>query len=291
MRPLLSRPYHLHSSARHHARVALYFGGFVFLFLLIFKPFGLMHLGERLPMLAMGYGAVCTGVMLLLNVGVPRLLPYWFSDAGWTVGRELIWSAVNVALIGLGNALYTAGIGLAPWSFATIGNFTLFTIAVGLFPIALSVVLNEARLYRDYARRSAHINKELERQEEAPVPPDAPTDRIRIPSEGHTEDLELDADALCFIRTADNYIEVYHRSGKSVERSVLRGSLKAVEDALAGNERFMRCHKSHLVDLRKVQHVSGNAQGLKLHVEGIEDPIPVSRQLTSLVRARLAVRP
>lgn len=291
MRPLLSRPYHLHTSARYHARAALYFGGFVFLFLQVFKPFGLVHLSERLPMLTMGYGAVCTGVMLLLNLGVPRLLPDWFSDAGWTVRRELIWSAVNVALIGLGNALYTAGIGLAPWSFATIGNFTLFTVSVGLFPIALSVVLNEARLYREYARRSAHINKELEEQEETPLPPEATGDRIRIPSEGLTEDLELDADALYFIRTADNYIEVYHRSGKSMERSVLRGSLKAVEEALAGNERFMRCHKSHLVDLRKVQHVSGNAQGLKLHVEGIEDPIPVSRQLTSLVRARLAVRP
>jgi hypothetical protein len=291
MRPLLSRPYHLHTSARHHARVALYFGGFVFLFLLIFKPFGLLHLGERLPMLAMGYGAVCTGVMLLLNVGVPRLLPHWFSDAGWTVGRELIWSAVNVALIGLGNALYTAGIGLAPWSFATIGNFTLFTIAVGLFPIALSVVLNEARLYREYARRSAGINKELEQREEAPDPPPTTADRIRIPTEGNAEDLELDAEALCFIRSADNYIEVHHRSGRAVERTVLRGSLKAVEEALAGNDRFLRCHKSHLADLRKVQRVSGNAQGLKLHLDGIEEPVPVSRQLTSLVRARLAVRP
>jgi len=291
MRPLLSRPYHLDTSARHHTRVALYFGGFVLLFLLVFRPFGLDGVGARLPQLALGYGAVCTGVMLLLNVGVPSLLPRWFDDTRWTLGRELVWTTLNVALIGLGNALFTAGIGLAPWTLATIGNFTFFTVAVGLFPVALSIVLNEARLYREYARRSEGMNQELEQREEEPTLPVVPQVHIVVPTEGNAEDLELDAEALCFIRTADNYIEVHHRSCKGIERSVLRGSLKAVEEALAPHERFLRCHKSHLVDLRKVRHVSGNAQGLKLHLEDIEEPIPVSRQLTATVRERLAVRP
>ncbi len=291
MRALLSRPYQLNTSARHHARVALFFGGFVFLFLFVFRPFGLDRLVAQLPMLALGYGAVCTGIMLLLNVGVARLLPQWFDETRWTMGRELLWTTVNVALIGLGNALYTAGIGLAPWSFATIGNFTLFTVAVGLFPIALSVVLNEARLSREYARSSQQINADLEEEAGSPHPVPEPVERILIPTEGNTADLELDVEALFFIRSADNYIEIHHRSGKALERTVLRGSLKAVEDALSVNDRFLRCHKSHLVDLQKVQRVSGNAQGLKLHLEQVEDPIPVSRQLTITVRERLAVRP
>lgn len=261
------------------------------LFLIVFRPFGLDGVGARLPQLALGYGAVCTGVMLLLNVGVPNLLPRWFDERRWNLGRELIWTTLNVALIGLGNALFTAGIGLAPWTLATIGNFTFFTVAVGLFPVALSIVLNEARLYREYARRSEGINQQLEQQDEEPGTPAVPQERIVIPTEGNAEDLELDTEALCFIRTADNYIEVHHRNGKAVERSVLRGSLKAVEEALAQHERFLRCHKSHLVDLRKVRRVSGNAQGLKLHLEDIEEPIPVSRQLTATVRERIAVRP
>jgi len=288
MRPLLSRPYYLNTSSAHQARAALLFGGFVFLFLLVFTPFGLRQWGERVPLLALGYGAVCTGVMLLLNVGIVRLLPRWFEERRWTVGRQLVWTSVNLGLIGLGNALYTAGVGLAPWSLLMIGQFALFTVAVGLFPIALSTVLAEARLYREYTRRSVVINEALPGQK--PAAP-AGSDRIRIPAEGTAEDLELDGDGLCFIRSADNYIEVHHRAGPGVQRTLLRGSLKAVENALAGNERFLRCHKSHLVDLHKVQRVSGNAQGLRLHLEGIEEPVPVSRQLTGVVRERLAVRP
>ena len=296
MRPLLSRPYQLDTSAADRVRRALLFGGFVLLFLLIFQPFGLGLTGARLPWLALGYGAVCTGVMLLLNVLVPRLAKGWFQEAQWTVGREMAWTSVNVLLIGLTNALYTAGIGLAPWALATILNFTFYTVAVGLFPILVSVLLNESRLHREYARRSAEVDRQLQanlqHQAAAPPPPEPPSvHRIRIPAEGQADDLELEADALCFIRSADNYIEVYHRRGPHVERTVLRGSLKAVEEALRDDPRFMRCHKSHLVDLRKVQRVSGNAQGLKLHLEGLEEAVPVSRQLTAAVRERLAARP
>jgi hypothetical protein len=290
MRPLLSRPYHLDTSVRHHIRMALYFGGFVFLFLLVFKPFGLIHLGDRLPLVTMGYGAVCTVAMLLLNVVLARLLRGWFDEQRWTVGRELAWSALNVAIIGVGNALYTAAIGLAAWNVATIGTFTLFTLAVGLFPIALSVVLNEARLNRDHVRRSDGINKALQQQPRK-APASATNGMIRIPSENSAEDLELESGMLHAIRAADNYLEVYHERDGRMERTVLRGSLKAAEEALAGGDRYLRCHKSHLVDLQKVRRVSGNAQGLKLHLDGIEEPVPVSRQLTAVVRERLAVRP
>lgn len=291
MRPLLSRPYRWNSSVRYHFRVALLFGVFVFVFLLIFMPFGLHSAGNRLAMLALGYAAVCTGIMWLLNLGVPRIAPNWFRGPSWNVGRQLLWTTANVGLVALGNALYTVGMGLAPMSVATVLNFTFFTMAVGLFPIALSVVLNENRLNSEYTRSSARMNKELETQVEVePLSPPAGSTLI-IPAETRSDDLELDGEALLLIRSADNYIEVYHLVREHVERTVLRGSLKAVEERLAGDLRFLRCHKSHLVDLRKVEHVSGNAQGLKLHLKGVSEPVPVSRQLTSVVRDRIAARP
>jgi DNA-binding LytR/AlgR family response regulator len=97
---------------------------------------------------------------------------------------------------------------------------------------------------------------------------------------------------LLFARAADNYVEVHHLRAGQPRRTVLRNSLKALGDALLPHgDRFLRCHKSHLVDLHKVQRVSGNAQGLRLHLAGVEEPIPVSRQLTATVRERLAGRP
>lgn len=294
MRPLLSRPYVLSTDPLKRIRTALLFGAFVCLFLWAFKPFGISFLGERLAPVALGYGAVCTAVMLLLNVVMPRLMRGWFMEARWTVGRELGWTLVNVGCIGLANAVYTVAIGLAPWNLAIIGQFTMYTLLVGSFPVVLSVMLNEARLNRMHSEGSEAINAGL--KERAPAAEAAPTTdpgetSISIPSETQDNSLTLPMAALCFVRSADNYVEVYHMDGRGLQRSVLRTSLKAVAEALAGHDRFMRCHKQHLVDLHKVQRVSGNAQGLRLHLEGIEDAVPVSRQLTAAVRQRLAARP
>jgi hypothetical protein len=297
MRPLLSRPYPLQPSRARHALAALLFGAFVAGFLLLFRPFGL-HAAPELGLLAAAYGATCTATMLLLNVALPRVLSHWFDEARWTVARELGWTLLNVACIGLANALLSAALGLVPLNAATLVRFTLFTVAIGSFPIALSVLLTEARRARVYAAAGAAINAGLHHPpatapEAEPVP--EPTPRppgLTLPAEGGTEALHLGPEDLLFLRAADNYVDVFHLHAGQPRRSVLRGSLKAMAEALEPHgDRFLRCHKSHLVDLHKVQRVSGNAQGLRLHLSGVDEPVPVSRQLTATVRTRLAARP
>lgn len=290
MRGFLARPYQLQRSTAGRVRSALLFGLFVAGFLYLFRPFGLVFLEAMLLRIALGYGAVCAGVMLLLNVAVPRLVPSWFVEERWNVGRELGWTLLNVGSIGLANALYTVGIGLADFSYPTILLFTGYTVLIGAFPVSVSILLNEARLSRIWRRHSEEINADLAGPASKPAEA-GPAEEIRLPAENAKDDLRLGADDLIFIRSADNYVEVHHRTGGRPQRTVLRGSLKAIEGALAGKEHFLRCHKSHLVDLRKVRHVSGNAQGLRLQLEGTEETIPVSRQLTGLVRERLAVHP
>jgi DNA-binding LytR/AlgR family response regulator len=54
--------------------------------------------------------------------------------------------------------------------------------------------------------------------------------------------------------------------------------------ALQGKQNIYRCHKSYLVNLAKVNHVSGNAQGYKLHLKDVEDQIPVSRKLNEEIK-------
>ncbi len=292
MRPLLSRPYPLQRSARSHVRSAILFGLFVFVFLYVFRPFGLHFMEGVLFRVALGYGAVCTAVMLVINVVLSRLLEGWFREDAWTVGRELLWTTFNVASIGLANGLYTVAIGLAPLTLLTIAVFTGYTVVIGSFPLIVSILLNEVRLNRIYALRSEGINANLpEAVASSTGDVTDPALGLRIPAEQAKDDLLLSIDALYIIRSADNYVEVFHQAGRSIERTVMRGSLKSIEEYLAWNDRFLRCHKRHLVDLRKVLRVSGNAQGLKLHLEGFEEPVPVSRQLTSEVRRRLALAP
>jgi DNA-binding LytR/AlgR family response regulator len=214
------------------------------------------------------------------------------------VARELGWTLLNLAAIGLANAFLSASLGLVPFSPATLGRFTVFTALIGLFPITLAVLATEARRARSYTDASAAINSGLRGVEPsapapdpaAALPPQGPSG-LTLPTEGGAP-LQLGDEDLLFARAADNYVEVFHLHDGAHRRTVIRSSLKAVSEALEPRGgRFMRCHKSHLVDLHKVLRVSGNAQGLRLHLTGVEQPIPVSRQLSGTVRERLAVRP
>ncbi|MBP9080807.1 MAG: hypothetical protein KBF80_11200, partial [Flavobacteriales bacterium] len=67
MHALLSKPYRLAGKGVVAWRNAAGFGGFVFLFLGLFQPFGLSAPGGRIWPVALGYGVVCAGCMLLLN--------------------------------------------------------------------------------------------------------------------------------------------------------------------------------------------------------------------------------
>ena len=115
--------------------------------------------------------------------------------------------------------------------------------------------------------------------------------RIAIPSENGKEDVVLPAAELLYIRSSGNYLEVFHGGAKQVGRKVVRGSLKRTEEALAGVPGMKRCHKSHIVNLARVERVSGNAQGYHLHFRGTAETVPVSRTLNASLSGLLAGHP
>lgn len=302
MRKLLSRPYRSAGKGASTWIRSVAFGLFVFLFLIFFKPFGLIGLGSLLVSVALGYGAICMVLMQVLNLLVPRLRPGFFDPEKWTVGREIAWNLANVAVVGLGNALYSMAIGMVRFSWAEVSRFELYTVAIGAFPIAVVVLLNEARLNRRYVQGAQRFNADLHpavvpKPETTEIPassqadPPVPEVLVTIPSETGREDLIVPLKDLLFIRSAGNYMDVHIVKNSELERSVVRGSLKRVEEALSGHPRSLRCHKSYLVNLDHVISVSGNAQGYHLHLGHGAGSIPVSRRLNESLGGLLAVHP
>ncbi len=298
MRNLLSRPYRLPNIGTASWRNALVFALFIFLFLQAFQPFGMSAYPGSLWKAALGYGLTCAAVMLLLNGFVASLLPRLFAEPNWTVGREIAWTLVNVALIGLANLLYSVAIGFASFSARTLLGFEAYTVMIGLFPIAAGILWKEARLSKRYEQGSERMNTVIpqveaviEEQIEAEPAPLPPISSITIPSENGREDLILPLSELLFISSAGNYLEVHQVTGSDVKRHLLRGSLKSAEEALVAHPRLLRCHKSHLVNLDRVTKVSGNAQGYHLHLEQGEITVPVSRKLNESLPGLFAGRP
>ena len=57
--------------------------------------------------------------------------------------------------------------------------------------------------------------------------------------------------------------------------------MKKAEEALEIWRCFFRCHRAYIINLDKVEHVEGNAQGYKVRLINTEESIPVSRNLNN----------
>jgi len=284
MRGLFNQPYPLNDSRLSRFGTALLFGLFVFVFLGIFKPFELAYLDSGVWSVALGYGLVCTACMVVLNVGVFSLLPNFFSDARWTTGREVCWIALNVFVIGVGNYFYSMSLGIVEADLRGFFLFQAYTVAIGVFPMTISVLLNRRRLERKFKHQSESLTTKIRNY--VPNAPGAKPKTVELGKGSEKFDLAL-ADFL-YAKSDNNYVEVHYLDAGGENRRVIRETLKNVFDALGHHKGIMKCHKSYVVDLTKVHLISGNAQGYKLHLKGSEETILVSRSLNETVKAYFA---
>jgi hypothetical protein len=285
-----TRPYQLLQTQPARLLHALVVGGFVWVFLFIFQPFGLSEIPRNIFWICLGYGLVTTGVTLALHLSTWYLLPRHFQETHWTVGKHIVWSLVNIAVIGLANAVFTHLMGFHVFTFTGLLQFEAITLAVGIFPVGIGILLNEARLSRKYSRNSDQLNFSLS-QHQLQNQQEAEELAITLFSDQPAETLVLPAKDLFYIKSADNYVEIYYQENGEISKKILRSTLKAMAASLEVHEFFFRCHKSYLVNLQQVVRVSGNAQGYKLHLSGPPEAIPVSRQHNELLKERIAVYP
>lgn len=305
----LTVPYPFESSLLKRLIDSLVVSLFVFLFLYIFQPFGLNTYPISPLILTLGYGVVSFFVMLFVSLIMLYAFPYYFNETKWTTGKELLWLIIMIGLIGLGNAIYTHLADIARLSIKSVFTFELYTLAVGVFPVSISVLINQARLRSSYQKSSEEINTLLETSSDetkslqsTPLkeivqnePEDLENQEEKIPfkiiADNGKDHFIVYADELLFIRSADNYVEVFYHRANQTRCELIRTTLKLCTDLFAQQQNMLRCHKSYLVNLRFVNHVSGNAQGYKLHLNHTDELVPVSRTHNDVIKKRLSKHP
>ncbi len=281
---LFSEPHPYSASLKMRLLLCLIFSVFVFLFLWIFQPFGLSTLPQGVAKVALGYGGVCFTIMFLLNIVCMEALPAIFNESKWTLGKQLIWIALNIVLVGLGNAIYTSYILGWKLSFQVIGYFELYTVAVGVIPSSVLIMLGHKRDTAKYNKEAQQLSNNLVQKETQKG------NAITISSENKGEELTLEANNILYINSADNYIEVHFLLKGIVQKQVLRNTLKQVEEETKNHTQLMRCHRGYMVNINRVNKISGNAQGYKLHFSETDIRVPVSRNLSHTLKEKLLVK-
>ncbi|MCY7351394.1 MAG: LytTR family transcriptional regulator [Cytophagaceae bacterium] len=275
---ILRQPFpHGFGSTRRAVFTALGAGVFIWLFLVFFQPFDInLWKDPNKPWYLLGYGLVTFLSMLLLWIVLPKIVPGWFSEAHWTVGKQILSVLATVLLVALGNIFYSHWAFGQPLNLQGILGFIYVTTAVGLFPAVGITYINYVRNLRRYS------------QPPQPIPLTSTekiadeTQRIELLAENEKDKLNLPLADLLYIESADNYSEVVFLRNDQVKKELLRGSLSRFEGQVPPAV-VVRCHRSYLVNLHRVQRVSGNAQGYKFHLTGLETPVPVARKYSEVV--------
>jgi len=81
-----------------------------------------------------------------------------------------------------------------------------------------------------------------------------------------------------------NYTDISYLDENTLKKVTYRVTLSSFETQLKEVSSIVRCHRSYMVNLKKVKNISGNAQGLKLELIKQSEIIPVSRKYIPIVK-------
>jgi len=136
----------------------------------------------------------------------------------------------------------------------------------------IGIFLAERILMKQYLTRAADYTKQIQE-----IRPTASEKIIELRFEGKDAEIRTAVNDILCIEAADNYIALYYKFNSTVKKELFRSTMKMAEDQFAEIDEMVRCHKSYIINTTNVFQVSGNAQGYRLHIKGLEFSIPVSR--------------
>lgn len=235
----------------------------VYLFLIIFQPFGTENFQHPYKFLLLFPYCVIFGTVFLMA----NLITFRFTH--WNIGAELL-KIIFILFFGsilsyFYNSLFLSHIEL------DLGNYFymfLYSLAVGI-PISIIYILS-----RYIYLKNIHEKKALTISQHLPVPAPEQQNLLKISAQ-NTELMINEKDFLC-AQSMENYCTFYFLENNSLKKTLIRISFSNVLQQIE-TDSVKKCHRSYIVNLRRVKNLKGNAQGYKLILPEIDFEIPVSR--------------
>ncbi|GEM_PF-350566 len=227
------------------------------------------------------------GSLFLVYTGMIRgFAPRLIDEEYWTLGRELSFWLLFLLLTGVGNfflreLIYDNPNNLSFHYFRTevihaliVGSFFLLFIVSGKYLHIVSVTTGKAaswnKVIRDY--RKGQMDDSM-----VTITSDSPSDNIRF----RIQDF-------LYAKVDGNYIEYYLMDNNEMVKSqIKRNTMLNVEKQLKDFPNIIRVHRSYMVNIYKVESVSGNAQGYRLGIKNCNSIVPVSRSYISIFDAMM----
>lgn len=268
MLEFLNKPYPFNDDLKHNTKVIFFISTGVFVFLFLFQPLQIDALATRDKyFLVIGMG-ITTFLSLSLNMLIlPSLFPKILNGSAWNIKKEIFWDLWILFTVSVGYFLYYKALGIMEFGFDMI----IKLILIAIIPISVLITFNRNRLLRTNLRSANELNKKLQ---ENKMNPDK---LVHFESDYQKDNLSIKVSMILFIRSANNYIEVFWKEGMVVKNQMVRYSLTKAEELLNENKFIFRCHRSYLVNIQHIDKIEGSSQGYRLYFENVDFSAPVSK--------------
>ncbi len=255
-------------------------GTFIALFLILFQPFGLTEWNDpNKTWYLFGYGLITTLCGLILRFGIFKFFPKYHSETTWKVGKEILSILLLILMITVFNVFFSRFAFDLNISLKNFLGMLVGVMIIGIFPATFGVMLNYIIQLKKYNQPIIvqHHTPEVVLNEQI-----YENKTLKLIAENEKDSIELNTDSLYFIESSDNYSTVFYEKSGKLQKELLRSSLTRLESQIP-SENIVRCHRSFIVNLDKVEKVTGNAQGYKLHLAAPELLVPVARKYSEIV--------
>lgn len=270
-----------YDSTRYRLTLSVILGAFLYFFLLAFLPFGVSNYDpdhqytlEFLREISV-FGLVTTAFSVVNEFG---LRPLVFRRA--TPRKALVWS--------IWTCVFLSQVVFLTYNF--VGGWHDFHLSSAMeFVFQVSGVLVFPLTGTYFWFRHQDLRHQLEKVLKRIGNEADPERLLTFTGQGSGDRLVLRLADFLYARSQDNYVELNFLRNGRVDRLLIRTTLSGLADSL-DSAAIVRCHRSYLVNLYQVSAVRGGGNDIRLHLNHLDEPLPVSKTFNSdTMRALRAV--
>lgn len=214
---------------------------------------------------------ILTGVFVVV---ISRIIMYrWGRTHEITIGLYAVWILLEIFFMSLFYTIYTLSLNPEHEYMDAFYESAFNTSLVLLIPY---FVLHLIFSYQEKGQR-------LRQLEEGQTDGFKKQEVISFYDEKRELRLSVRREHLLYLESADNYVCIWYLNKGQLSKFMLRNSLKAMEEHLAGAN-ILRCHRSYMVNFDQVKVLRREKDGiyLELGIDKVPD-IPISKTYSEKV--------
>ena len=236
---------------------------FILIFMTFYKPLGIHELLD-MEHANFAFNTTIIFCIILVSTSITRGWLYLIGKYK-NISRSIytVWCFAEMVIAALFSSLYATLMLKEPVSYFEIaGTFILLITTTAIYPYSIIWLA-----YELYAKN----NEEKVTTDDSSL--------IRFYDEYKKLRLVIAPEAVIFIKSEDNYVQIHYQDQNRTKKFILRSSMKALEETLS-KRGLVRCHRSYFINPAYIKIVHRDNTGTivaDLKQDNFES-IPISRK-------------